>query len=116
MEADAYVHSHRLDGGGGGGGALGIHLEGETGEDEDTPQARRERVLAATLRRLEERDKEIEDMCGSGSGSGGKFPIDRGEERKEGGGQESSTAHTLSSCSPQTQCVSSCTNTLLTSL
>lgn len=33
---------------------------------EDSPEARRERVLAATLRRLEKEEVEIENMCGSG--------------------------------------------------
>lgn len=33
--------------------------------EEDSPQARRERVLAATLRRLEKEEAEIENMCGS---------------------------------------------------
>jgi len=31
----------------------------------DTPAARRARVLEATLKRLKEQEKEIEDMCGS---------------------------------------------------
>jgi len=54
VEAEAY--SHRLGGGG-----------GQRWGDEDTPQARRGRVLAATLRRLEKEEQEIEDMCGSGA-------------------------------------------------
>ena len=42
-------------------------LGGSDGPDvsEDTPAARRARVLEATMNRLKGQEKEIEDMCGS---------------------------------------------------
>ena len=44
----------------------------DTSVSEDTPAARRARVLEATMKRLEAQEKEIEDMCGSaGSQAGG---------------------------------------------
>jgi hypothetical protein len=57
-EIEAEVYSHRPSGGG------ECLATGEERE-EDTPQARRNRILAATLPRLEEQEKEIEDMYGN---------------------------------------------------
>lgn len=67
LEVEAFAQRHRL-------GSLvdtvTVGHEVSEGREEDERAVRRGRVLAATLRRLEKEEMEIEEMCGSGSGGG----------------------------------------------